>query len=38
MPQSQAHPEAVALYRAILAHPDEDTPPVVFIRTGDSPQ
>src|SRR5215218_395524 len=27
---SQAHPEAAALYRAILAHPDEDTPRLVY--------
>src|SRR5687768_17319061 len=26
----KAHPEAVALYRAILAHPDEDTPRLVY--------
>jgi uncharacterized protein (TIGR02996 family) len=25
MTRSQAHADAVALYRAILAHPDEDT-------------
>src|SRR5438552_3681095 len=30
MIRSQAHPEAVALYRAILAHPDEDTPRLVY--------
>jgi uncharacterized protein (TIGR02996 family) len=30
MTRSQTHPEAVALYRAILAHPDEDTPRLVY--------
>src|SRR5262245_61645453 len=30
MARAEAHPEAVALYRAILAHPDEDTPRLVY--------
>src|SRR4051794_13393226 len=30
MARRKANPEAVALYRAILAHPDEDTPRLVY--------
>jgi uncharacterized protein (TIGR02996 family) len=40
MVRAKAHPEAEALYRAILAHPDEDTPRLMYVdwlqENGDS--